>query len=1060
MRNLIKREVLFFLLLVVVVSTIFSPLHVAAGSAHYQHTYADGNWFTGEYEVLYRPSFSVTYEAEVFNKDTKMFQKDGERLLPGTHLEFRPKLGGISWFATGNTNDSPFGSWVPLAAGPQSGAEMCNAQNRIEGSIRGGSGAINIGGTVFAAFHVNPPEIAMVHNDNGLTCSDSLKRECIVNEKFSGNLDGSFYFRTTYGHFYEAFHYNYESGPFANNCVQFGIFRYQQNLLSTLSGAIDEKFYPSLYMEGVFDNRERVDSDPKCMGRKCTTNADVPEQSIPYHFVVLDPNNPPLAPTITEPVGISATTHLVNTTYTFNAVTTDPDGDTIRYGFDWDRDGVVDVITPASGYVPGGTPQSATTKWSNLGAHTFEVKAQDSKGSWGPSSSYTVTLVANQPPTIPTIATCPTLHVQSGSQTFTFTATDPERNRLRYLAFWSPGADTFDTIPSSGYLTSGTPQTVAHSFTGAGEHSFIVRAEDERGGRSDPAQCIFTIDNAPPSPPVFEQCPLENRSQLGEIAQVTSTDPDGDQLRYKFFYYREGVLMPNYLPYPDGYLPRNDGSPQSRYVPSGTQETAVIGTDPSRHSVQVLAEDSHGLQSGRASCPLGPITTDPVLYVNPFTIDYGTLAVGQRLTKPFVIKNNCATCGNLSWTATIVSGPYMFEPSETSGGTVSGDKKTVTGTSAGGASPAILSVGPSTVGPTRSAPGEIRVTSNAPTDGTKTVALSLCIVQNPGDPCPVSSGPLVVHTLPATTNQPTAARAWGQATLFGNVNVPSTDTTVEQWFRYWTPTAWAQRGTSFSSTDHAFETQRKKERDTDGKFNHSLILLTENGLYHFQAAAKRGSNPEILAPEILEFTIGDASPNLCPNIPGSTSIPSDRTQATPTSACLCKSGTHESTPPGGACIAPPTDFCSNIPGSTVFPPGYLQDPLTKSCSCPLHFHALTLGGVCVADSAGASTQDIGLRYTDGSRIYAIAVDAPGVPPTSPLRITKGGRIYSVPLVTLSDANATGMRISVGGGVRALKKYTSGIAMTPGQTAGLSENLGLVQVISGFLSQIFTLFPLR
>ncbi|NTW15697.1 MAG: hypothetical protein HGA38_05040 [Candidatus Moranbacteria bacterium] len=90
------------------------------------------------------------------------------------------------------------------------------------------------------------------------------------------------------------------------------------------------------------------------------------------------PNTPPGVPTVTGPaVG------LVGTAYSFTATASDPSGDMVRYGFDWNGDYSVDQWTP---FVSSGMPQSLGYAWSFAGMQTYRVIAQDAGGAvsdWG-----------------------------------------------------------------------------------------------------------------------------------------------------------------------------------------------------------------------------------------------------------------------------------------------------------------------------------------------------------------------------------------------------------------------------------------------------------------------------------------------------------------------------------------------------------------------------------------------------------------------------------------------------------------------------------------------------
>ncbi|MEK7107442.1 MAG: thrombospondin type-1 domain-containing protein, partial [Patescibacteria group bacterium] len=92
----------------------------------------------------------------------------------------------------------------------------------------------------------------------------------------------------------------------------------------------------------------------------------------------------------------------------------------------------------------------------------------------------------NSPPSAPTISG-PTTGNPSTPYMFTFTATDPQNDQIRYGIDWSEPADgVADTWLPSGitYVNSGTPQSVAHSWIGNGSHRFRALAQDAPGRNS------------------------------------------------------------------------------------------------------------------------------------------------------------------------------------------------------------------------------------------------------------------------------------------------------------------------------------------------------------------------------------------------------------------------------------------------------------------------------------------------------------------------------------------------------------------------------------------------
>jgi len=99
---------------------------------------------------------------------------------------------------------------------------------------------------------------------------------------------------------------------------------------------------------------------------------------------------PPAVPTISGPISGYPST---NYTYSFNS--TDPSGYQIRYGIDWDLNGVADEWLPAGvSYVNSGVTQSTSHGWSSVGTKQFKALTQNYQGtnsSW--SNPYSVSII-------------------------------------------------------------------------------------------------------------------------------------------------------------------------------------------------------------------------------------------------------------------------------------------------------------------------------------------------------------------------------------------------------------------------------------------------------------------------------------------------------------------------------------------------------------------------------------------------------------------------------------------------------------------------------------------
>lgn len=94
------------------------------------------------------------------------------------------------------------------------------------------------------------------------------------------------------------------------------------------------------------------------------------------------------------------------TTYTYSTITTDPNGDSLRYQFDWDDDS-----TTTTGWYTSGATASASHYWTSSGTYDVKVRAQDSTGAWSDWSSSLAVTISDRIP-----GGCPILSVYDGTE--------------------------------------------------------------------------------------------------------------------------------------------------------------------------------------------------------------------------------------------------------------------------------------------------------------------------------------------------------------------------------------------------------------------------------------------------------------------------------------------------------------------------------------------------------------------------------------------------------------------------------------------------------------------
>jgi hypothetical protein len=275
----------------------------------------------------------VSYNVRVTNADTGVAIPTGSTVPSETRVkyEFIPHVSSdVYWFGSGGGQDSPNGDWVN---GAGSAGELCISKNfvRIIGKDRNRP--------AYANFTVNPPSKTISGiPSNCTTASDGVSKICTL--EGPANVTANFNFGQTYGRFY---------GQFTSGQSSCG------------SG------------------------DPMTPGAgspSSDNDVDVPQQTIAHQLTVEEPpGDPPTQPSLTS--GTCA----INQPHTITMVATDPDGDDIRYGIDWDANGSVDQFMPPTGYVPSGTQQQASRTYATTGAKQVKVFAVDIKGRASPSAS-------------------------------------------------------------------------------------------------------------------------------------------------------------------------------------------------------------------------------------------------------------------------------------------------------------------------------------------------------------------------------------------------------------------------------------------------------------------------------------------------------------------------------------------------------------------------------------------------------------------------------------------------------------------------------------------------
>ncbi len=397
--------------------------------------FADRWGCCGWTEALGTRMISVKYNAEIKNlsKNSEVVADNSEVAI-GSKLRFiftPHQSEDIYWFGTGYTQDSPYGDWVEYANERSSGSIVgtrwvsCTPVNSFDtycvlnnvfqdphygeygtyeniyaadcdekDLVQSGVYSYEAGRTygpydIYIPLSIDPPDSKTLTNITGMTCGAKQGNEltgfyydCTVNSL--GALSPKFNIGSTYGKFYYKY-WDYRD----DGSKEAGCYRTDYPLSS-------------------------VDGGGSSSGGT-TYNLQVPAQTINYTLRSREPL-PPTAPIITGP-----TRGYVGKGYSFSIKATHPDGINIKYGFDWDKNGVVDEWTPSSGYVTSGVSKTVSKTWDNAGVIKFQALVVDSSNKTSSWTEYTFE-VLNLP--VATISIDPNIVMDGGAANIKWSSTD------------------------------------------------------------------------------------------------------------------------------------------------------------------------------------------------------------------------------------------------------------------------------------------------------------------------------------------------------------------------------------------------------------------------------------------------------------------------------------------------------------------------------------------------------------------------------------------------------------------------------------------------------------
>ncbi|MFZ3147703.1 MAG: C1 family peptidase [Methanothrix sp.] len=196
----------------------------------------------------------------------------------------------------------------------------------------------------------------------------------------------------------------------------------------------------------------------------------------------------------------------------YNTSTYDPDGDPVKFTFNWG-----DGVTSETELISSGQGE-ASHNWSFAGTYQVTAKATDSKGgqsAW--STSLAVEISANSPPITPSSPAGVARGYVDKSYSFKGHTTDPDDDQIFYTFDWGDGSTS-----QTETVSSGNSVIMPHTWSEAGIYQVLVMATDSNNATSLPSAAkkvkIYAASRGSKAVPSAE-------AKAGETGQRKKTCP-------------------------------------------------------------------------------------------------------------------------------------------------------------------------------------------------------------------------------------------------------------------------------------------------------------------------------------------------------------------------------------------------------------------------------------------------------------------------------------------------------------------------------------------------------
>jgi len=280
--------------------------------------------------------------------------------------------------------------------------------------------------------------------------------------------------------------------------------------------------------------------------------------------LVVSVNSPPGQPSL--PSGRSSA--LPEENASFSTSSEDPDGDQLRYTFDWGDDS-----SSRSGWTESGAEMSMVHCWERAGRYEIRARAEDERGASSPWSE-TAAIIINTLPSRPDQLSGPVSGYAMVPYQFRTSAIDEDGDPLNYTFDWGDG-----TTEAIDLIDSGLNASLDHTWTRPGSYQIKAMAADRMGGDWSEERHITIASNREPDSPRDLYGLRSGYTGIVCNFFTMARDPDGDKVMH--------------------VLDWGDGTAiKTGLVLSGSLENAShVWMRPGEYPVRVLSVDEKGAPS-------------------------------------------------------------------------------------------------------------------------------------------------------------------------------------------------------------------------------------------------------------------------------------------------------------------------------------------------------------------------------------------------------------------------------------------------------------------------------